>query len=269
MNSKKQMIPKNMLLVFSLFIILTLFTSLVMAYHTPPGYKITSCVECPPTGSQGCACIDVAGCHYSCPGGTLIPVPNQKGLQLDQALASANQNLAFTKKLREGRALSPEEADKVIEMENQLIEQYEKILAVDPDNFWANWDYADLKQRNGDHGGADKLYYNAIDTLEPKTRSEVLKNFQKSKIEKLDPESLKPKESSLFSNIRNTIDDAVENRRKTHPKADKDAEKLTLLGKLAKKAGICEDPKICNACVTGARAVGGCVVDTLVMGADR
>jgi hypothetical protein len=152
-----------------------------------------------------------------------------------------------------------------------LSDQYESVLAKDPKNFWANWDYAALKATRGDYGSADKLYYEAVSTLDENARASVIADLQTSTQGRLSIVAKPTIETSPFianihedvrSSWRQRLDVAVQ---KVMGDDELDAEKLTITAVLAKMGGVYGRYKEYNECVSGSGGTTtGCVVDTLI-----
>ncbi|MEM3087348.1 MAG: hypothetical protein QXO51_03675 [Halobacteria archaeon] len=247
-----------------LALVLAVSVSVANATHFNP--KTDSCDLSTYRCGSGCTCTpaNLATCHYTsyCPGkgGDLPPVPRTAGPELQQAVVGAGIGLEYAKKLRQGGATT---SDELLKVESQLESHYEEILKVDPKNFWGNWDYATLRANQKDYSSADRLYHTAVSTLDPATRKEIIANLQIPAVEKWKlSERPAPETSSFLSSIKENLRERLLNR--GVPGADQDGEKLTLIGKIAKKTGLYDQYEAYNQCVSGQRGVGGCLVDTVV-----
>jgi len=152
-----------------------------------------------------------------------------------------------------------------------LSEQYEEVLAENPKNFWANWDYAALKATRGDYGSADKLYYEAVSTLDENARATVISDLQTSTQGSLSIVAKPTIETSPFiANIHNDVKSSWRQRLDAAIQTvmgddELNAEKLTITAVLAKTGGVYGRYKEYNECVSGSGGTTtGCVVDTLI-----
>jgi len=175
--------------------------------------------------------------------------------------------------------LTAETSAGIQKQKQALADYYDAVLNAEPKSFWGNYDYATLKMMQNDYATADRLYYNAISTLDPATKIEMLDTMRLANREKLklSEESLKNNPSAFLSKMGNDIKDAVKDRYESikekvkgndiavSQQEDYNNEKLTLMSKyLGQKMGICSDPTTCNQCVSNAKSYGSCVVNGMM-----
>jgi len=254
---------------------LALAASLIGAYHVDPAKVAEGGCNClvNTPADKTCFCIDPGGCHFYCTapgvGGNLNTLPSLLDIEnVNDATLPASKNLQELEKMREAGTLDPN-------LEAILESYYEEIIEKNPDDFWAKWDYAQLKKSQGKYGDSESLYRDAAANLDPQTRAIVIENVKDELQDKWNKElkaktGIDPGEntvytpsplSKFFTEVENTFDNIVNSH--SSQGSTKDSEKLTWKGWLSKNAGICSNNANCNTCGT---EQGNCVANTLIHG---
>jgi len=266
MGMKLELDPKCTPMASAAIAVLTIFLFIqgISAHVLPEGVNCLN-VVCPVADRPECVC-DYMSCHYWC-NEPLPIVPQIKGEAFTNATIAAGRDLAYTRQLRNGilGPLNSSQANDLIAEETSLDKYYQDLLKTDPKGFWPNWDYAQLRMRFGDYESADRLYYTAISSLDPAAKAEISSNLRASTMGKLKLTNDVPETSSFISKLKDNIREAIKGRDIPLPKQDDyENEKLTRIGKIAKKVGVCDEPSECNNCVSGLKKVSGCIIDSII-----